>query len=83
MNVTSYRWKSKESNCYIGMTAHFVDENWSPMSRVLGLKYLDSPSSPLAIFNKMNQVLLDWRINDQVSELKISELPSNNKARFC
>lgn len=66
-SITSDAWKSNSNHAYLGVTLHFTDANFNLVDRVIGLRYLDQPHNADYIYQVLQEVLVEWKVQDKVS----------------
>ena len=53
---------SAHHHSYMGMNAHYLDDNWCRVKFCLGMAPMDEKHTGLNIHDKLNSTLLDWSI---------------------
>ena len=64
--VTLDAWTSCATESYLGVTCHYVDNEYELRSFALDLKLLVESHSSEYIFSKIMEVLDDWEMYDKV-----------------
>ncbi|KAL4132406.1 hypothetical protein QTP88_009560 [Uroleucon formosanum] len=64
---TSDCWSSLAQNSYITITAHALNNDWSPMSFTLTTQEMEERHTALNIADKLENVFSNWEIKDKVT----------------
>jgi len=62
---TSDCWSSLAQNSYITITAHVLDNDWSPLSFTLTTQEMKERHTALNIAERLENVFTDWDIKDK------------------
>lgn len=73
---TSDCWSSLNQHSYITITAHALNNDWSPMSFTLTTQEIEERDTPLIIAHKIENVFSNWEIKDKVTTVVIDN-PKN------
>ncbi|WCJ26811.1 Zinc finger BED domain-containing protein DAYSLEEPER [Euphorbia peplus] len=76
--LTSDAWTSVQGRNYLGITAHFIDEDWKLQRKILHF-VANRLSSGEEISTEIETCLLDWGIN-KVFTITMDTMSSNNNA---
>jgi zinc finger BED domain-containing protein 1 (E3 SUMO-protein ligase ZBED1) len=66
VTITCYAWTSPTNCAYLGVTCHFVDENFKLQSKVLSLRNVVEAKTGGFLFDKLKEILNEWRLNAKV-----------------
>lgn len=64
---TSDCWSSLAQNSYITITAHALDNDWSPLSFTLTTQEMEERHTALNIAERLENVFADWDIKDKLT----------------
>lgn len=64
---TSDCWSSLAQHSYITITAHALNNDWSPMSFTLTTQEMEERHTALNIADKLENVFFSWEIKDKVT----------------
>ena len=59
-------WTSSSQESFMGITCHYIDENFATKSVVLNLKHLNENHNAEYIKDTVNKVLDEWKLKDKV-----------------
>jgi hypothetical protein len=76
VSLTADTWTSIQNLCYMCITAHFIDNNWTLQSRVLSFCQVTSHSGDV-IANTIDNCLTDWGLN-RVLTITLDNASSND-----
>ncbi|CAF0980794.1 unnamed protein product [Brachionus calyciflorus] len=66
INLTFDAWTSIQNYNYLGMTAHYFDENLNLVSNCLSVKSLTGGHSSTNIVDKVKEILFDYGISEKI-----------------
>lgn len=66
---TSDYWSSLAHRSYITITAHALDNDWSPMSFTLTTQEIEERYTALNIVEKLENIFSNWEIKDKVTTI--------------
>ena len=64
--ITCDNWLSIATESYMGVTCHFVNENWQLISRVLALKHLLDDHNAEYLYETLYAILVEWKILNKI-----------------
>ena len=81
ISLTSDIWSaSVGSNCFIAITAHYIDNDWQLNKRILAFRAFDFPHSGQQISNIIYQTACSYNINDKIMSITFDNASNNNSA---
>lgn len=72
-SITTDCWTSKSNQAYIGITCHYINEDFDLISNVLSLKHLTDNHTADYIHTNINCVLRDWDLENKVNTFNKNE----------
>ncbi|XP_058082345.1 zinc finger BED domain-containing protein RICESLEEPER 2-like isoform X1 [Magnolia sinica] len=79
ISLTSDLWTAyHQSNGYILLNAHYVDEDWKLCKTILNFRYLPPPHIDLVISNCICNCLLEWGIEKKISSITLGDAFAND-----
>ena len=79
ISLTSDLWTSINTDGYITLTAHFIDNEWKLQKKLLNFCLMPPPHSGSAIFGKISSLLVDWDIVDKIFSCTLDNANSNDR----
>ena len=76
--LTSDLWTSISTDGYLTLTAHFVDQEWKLQKKILNFTHLPPPHSSVALSEKINALLTDWRIEKKLFSITLDNASVND-----
>lgn len=77
--VTTDCWTSVNTESFIGVTAHFIDENFKMTSILLACEVLPVQHTSLNLAEALRQIARDWNIEEKIT-LAVSDNAANIKS---
>uniref|UniRef100_A0A803MWX8 BED-type domain-containing protein n=1 Tax=Chenopodium quinoa TaxID=63459 RepID=A0A803MWX8_CHEQI len=62
ISLTCDMWTSCQTEGYLCLTAHYVDDNWKLISTVLNFGHIDSPHTGKTMYTAVLSMLQDWEL---------------------
>jgi hypothetical protein len=72
ISITTDNWQSNSSTEYLGITSHYVNENYQLKSQTLCLEYMTESKSAAYLFKCVQQQLKNWKLENKVPEPRFS-----------
>uniref|UniRef100_A0A803LQ19 Uncharacterized protein n=1 Tax=Chenopodium quinoa TaxID=63459 RepID=A0A803LQ19_CHEQI len=66
ISLTCDMWTSCQTEGYLCLTAHYVDNNWKLISTVLNFSHIDSPHTRKTMYAAVLSMLQDWGTDDKI-----------------
>ena len=81
ISLTSDIWSaSVGSNCFIAITAHYINDDWQLNKRILAFRAFDFPHSGQQISNAIYQTVCSYGINNKIMSITFDNASNNNSA---
>lgn len=79
ISLTCDMWTSCQTEGYLCLTAHYVDDNWKLISTVLNFSHIDSPHTGKTMYSAVLSMLQDWGIDDKIFCFTLDNASSNDR----
>src|SRR5436853_4068692 len=66
ISITTDLWMAKSRTGYIGITGHWVDENFKSYDILIAIESILYPHTAIAISNYLEKYIEDYRLEDKV-----------------
>ncbi|KAA8525070.1 hypothetical protein F0562_007066 [Nyssa sinensis] len=76
--LTSNLWSSIETDGYLTLTAHYMDENWILQKKILSFHHMPPPHSGPILAEKVIHLLKEWGIEKKVFSLTLDNAKYND-----
>ena len=60
-------WTSRGQHGYIGVTAHWISDDYSPKEAFLTLQHIHYPHTSEVIKDKLKEIIMNWNISNKVT----------------
>ncbi|KAI0489235.1 hypothetical protein KFK09_029077 [Dendrobium nobile] len=77
VSLTSDLWTSINTDGFICLTAHFIDNNWRLQKKIISFDYMPPPHDGLALFEKLQQLLIDWKLDSKLFSITLDNASAN------
>ena len=67
ISLTTDFWTSRGQHRYIGVTVHWISDDYSPKEAFLTLQHVHYPHTSEVIKNKLKEIIINWDISDKVT----------------
>jgi len=71
-------WTSLNTDGYISLNAHYIDDNWCLQKRILKFSFMPPPHNGVSLAEKILLLLKDWRLDKKVMSLTLDNASSND-----
>lgn len=78
VSLTFDLWFSEKADGYLLLRANFMDENWTPQSRMLNLKFIPPPHEGPLLAEKVIDLLEEWGIKKKLFTITLNDASTNN-----
>lgn len=78
VSLTSDLWTAINSDGYLAITVHFIDESWILRRYILCLSYMPSPHTGAALAEKIFALLFEWGIHLKLASLTLDNASAND-----
>ncbi|XP_061357436.1 zinc finger BED domain-containing protein RICESLEEPER 2-like [Gastrolobium bilobum] len=78
MCLTSYLWKSCNTEGYVCLTAHFIDVNWKLNSKIIAFRYMPSPHTGFELTHKILGLLKECGIEKKIFTITLDNAAAND-----
>ncbi|KAK9689759.1 hypothetical protein RND81_09G078800 [Saponaria officinalis] len=77
--LTSDMWTSCQTKGYLCLTAHYVDDNWKLVSKVLNFCHIETPHTGYEMYSVISDLLKKWGIESKIFSITLDNASSNDK----
>jgi len=67
ISLTTDFWTSRGQHGYIGVTAHWISDDFNPKEAFLTLQHVYYPHTSEVIRDKLMEIMVNWNISDKVT----------------
>jgi hypothetical protein len=78
--LTTNLWTASDLMGYMVVTAHYINNNWNLIKKIIGFQPLPPPHTGKSIADCVTQTLLDWNAVRKVAFFTLDNASSNNLA---
>ena len=78
-SFTADMWTSKQHLGYIGICAHFTDDNWILQKRLIAFKLLEHPHSGTNMATIFLDILRSLNVHDRIFTITLDNASNNDK----
>ena len=79
VSLTSDCWTSSQTVGYMCLTLYYISSDWKLQSRIISFSDLDPPHTGLVISEAINEIIMQWGLNNKVCTVTLDNATSNNK----
>lgn len=76
--ITAKLWTLSDLTIYIVVYAHYINDEWKFLEKAISFQPLLSPNTGQVIFDRLSNILLEWKALNKVSFLTLENASSNN-----
>ena len=80
ISLTTDFWTSRGQHGYIGVTAHWISDDFSPKEAFLTLQHVHYPHTSEIIKEKLKEIIINWNISNKVTFITTDNAASMIKA---
>ncbi|KAJ1275864.1 hypothetical protein BS78_05G168500 [Paspalum vaginatum] len=80
VSLTADLWSSNQNLGYLGVTAHFIDEEFELQKKIIPFKQVSYPHNSFAVQDGITSCLLEWELIDKIFTLTLDNASVNNRA---
>ena len=80
VSLTADLWSSNQNLGYLGVTAHFVDEEFELQKKIISFKQISFPHTSYAVQDGITSCLVEWDLVGQLFTLTLDNASVNNRA---
>ncbi|CAN6339976.1 unnamed protein product [Urochloa humidicola] len=80
VSLTADLWSSNQNLGDLGVTAHFMDEEFELHKKIIAFKKISFPHTSYAVQDGITSCLMEWDMVDQLFTLTLDNASINNKA---
>ncbi|KAH9622796.1 hypothetical protein KSS87_021221 [Heliosperma pusillum] len=77
--LTSDMWTSCQTEGYLCLTAHYVDDSWRLVSKVLNFCHIETPHTGYEMYSVVSNLLKKWGIESKIFSITLDNASSNDK----
>jgi hypothetical protein len=78
--ITSDIWNGNAKEDYLSVVAHYINSDWEPEKRLIGLKLIDVSHSGVNIAERISVVIDEWGLNDKIFSFTLDNASANTSA---
>ena len=71
VSITCDNWSSNSANEYLGVTRHYIDNQFCLKSNVLCLNYMREAKISNHLSNSLTSTFEQWKLNEKVNKIKL------------
>ncbi|KAI0504116.1 hypothetical protein KFK09_015063 [Dendrobium nobile] len=76
--LTSDLWTSINTDGFIYLTAHYIDNDWVLQKKIINFSFMPSPHDGISIFEKILSLLVEWKIEAKLFSITLDNASANN-----
>ena len=80
VSLTADLWSSNQNLGYLGVTAHFIDDEFELQKKIIAFKQISFPHNSFAVQDGITACLVEWDLIDKVFTLTLDNASVNNRA---
>ena len=80
LTIMTDLWTSSDLTGYMVVTAHYINDKWNLIKRIISFRPLLSPHTGQVISDRLSQILLEWKALNKVAFVTLDNASSNNVA---
>lgn len=77
---TSDLWTSINTDGFICLTVHFIDNDWCLQKKAISFSFMPPPHDGISIFDKLQSLLAEWNLDSKVFSFTLDNASANNVA---
>lgn len=78
VSLTSDLWSSINTDGFLCVTCHFIDEEWRLQKRILNFQYMPPPHNGVCLAETISGLLSDWGIDKKLFTITLDNASSND-----
>ncbi|PKU67264.1 Putative AC transposase [Dendrobium catenatum] len=78
VSLTSDLWTSINTDGFICLTAHFIDNNWLLQKKIINFGFMPPPHDGIALCEKLHLFLTEWKIQNRIFSITLDNASANN-----
>ena len=80
VSLTADFWSSNQNLGYLGVTAHFINEEFELQKKIIAFKQISFPHTSYAVKDGITSCLMEWELVGQLFTITLDNASVNNKA---
>jgi len=80
VSFTAELWSSNQNLGYLGVTAHFINEEFELQKKIIAFKQISFPHTSYAVQDGITSCLMEWELVGQLFTITLDNASVNNKA---
>ncbi|CAL5076589.1 unnamed protein product [Urochloa decumbens] len=80
VSLTAGLWSSNQNLGYLGVTAHFINEEFELKKKIIAFKQISFPHTSYAVQDGITSCLMEWELVDKMFTLTLDNASVNTKA---
>lgn len=80
VSLTADLWSSNQNLGYLGVTAHFINEEFELQKKIIAFKKISFPHTSYAVQDGITSCLMEWELVGQLFTITLDNASVNNKA---
>ena len=80
VSLTADLWSSNQNLGYLGVTAHYIDEEFELQKKIIAFKQISYPHNSFVVQDGITACLMEWDLVDRVFSVTLDNASVNNRA---
>jgi hypothetical protein len=80
VSLTADLWSSNQNLGYLGVTTHYIDEEFELQKKIIAFKQISYPHNSFAVQDGITACLMEWDLVDRVFSVTLDNASVNNRA---
>ncbi|KAI0526836.1 hypothetical protein KFK09_002428 [Dendrobium nobile] len=76
--VTSDLWTSINTDGFICLTVHFIDNDWHLHKKIISFSFMPPPHDGISLYEKLQCLFIEWRIESKLFSITLDNASANN-----
>ncbi|CAI9279448.1 unnamed protein product [Lactuca saligna] len=78
ISLTADLWSSINTDGFLCVTSHFIDEEWKLQKRILNFQYMPPPHNGVCLTETISTLLTNWGIDKKLFTITLDNAASND-----
>jgi len=78
VSLTADLWSSNQNLGYLGVTAHYIDEEFELHKKIIAFKQISFPHNSFVVQDGITACLMEWDLVDRVFTVTLDNASMNN-----
>ncbi|PKU62729.1 Putative AC transposase [Dendrobium catenatum] len=76
--LTSDLWTSINTDGFICLTAHYIDNDWHLQKKIITFSFMPPPHDGISLFEQLQLLLVEWKIENKLFSITLDNASANN-----